>query len=132
MERGKIRNPAIASQLRDYSGLQFCRGITPTDIDGFVEFDDKVFFFIELKQQNATLPKGQKLALERLVDAIAPPREAILLIARHTTEQGQQIQADESLVSTYRYKRQWRKPQRETTVREAITKFIQLVTKCTN
>lgn len=43
----------------------FPRGISPSDIDGFMECAGEVLF-IETKQNGAPFPRGQELALERL------------------------------------------------------------------
>ena len=122
--RGAIRNPEHARQLRDFSGLQFERGITPTDIDGFVEFNGEVFIFFELKHIKGKMPSGQRMALERLVDAIAPPRKAILLIGRHETGMGDLIATADCRVAAYRYNGQWHTPQSLISLRDAIEKFI--------
>ena len=45
-ERGVIRNRQFAQQLRDFSGLRFGK-ITPTDIDGFMDFGDRLFVVLE-------------------------------------------------------------------------------------
>lgn len=120
-----IRNPLLAAQLRDFGGLQFHRGIMPTDIDGYMEIDDRIFVFIELKHRNARMPAGQRLALERLVDAIAAPRRAILLIGRHDTPLDELIPASLCMVAMYRMDGCWHIPHRPITVRDAIDKFLE-------
>ena len=42
-ERGKIRNENHAKQLNDFSGLLRRRGITPTDIDGLIDYSGRAF-----------------------------------------------------------------------------------------
>ena len=64
-EPGIFRNREYAKQLKSFSGLRFGK-ITPTDIDGFLDFGNNVYVFIETKHGDAPLPYGQKLALERL------------------------------------------------------------------
>jgi len=44
--RGTIRNATSALQLRDYSGLCWDR-ITPTDIDGLIDFGGRAFVLFE-------------------------------------------------------------------------------------
>ena len=46
-ERGVIHNRERGAQIRDYSGLRF-GNITPTDIDGFMDFGGRVFVVFEL------------------------------------------------------------------------------------
>lgn len=121
IERGVIRNREHAQQLRDFSGLKFHK-ITPTDIDGFVEFGDRLFVFIEAKYNNATLPYGQKLALQRLCDAChnPPHRYAIVLVAKHETKAGDVDYAN-AVVTETRWKGNWRYEFRQdVTVRAAI------------
>ena len=126
MERGVIRNKEIASMLRDFSGLRFHNGITPTDIDGFFDFGDSFFVFFELKYSDAPLPYGQLLALQRLADTVAKVKPAVLIIASHTAEPGEMIDAAGSIVRRYRYKGKWFHPQKQTTLREAVEKFLVL------
>lgn len=109
-ERGVIRNRSAAQQLRDFSGLRFGR-ITPTDIDAYMEFGGQLFVFIEAKYGTAMLPRGQELALERLVDAIhsPPDRRAIALVVSHDTQGGDVSFAD-TRVQRYRWGGEWRAP----------------------
>jgi len=46
--KGVIHAPQRATQLRDYSGLLF-GNITPTDIDGLIEYKNIGYVIIELK-----------------------------------------------------------------------------------
>jgi hypothetical protein len=47
-DRGVIRDVKYASEWRDYSGL--CYGtITPTDLDGLIDFRNRLFILIEIK-----------------------------------------------------------------------------------
>lgn len=74
VERGVIRNREYAKQLKDFSGLRYGK-ITPTDIDGFLDFGDQLFVVVEGKHAGSAIQTGQRLALERLVDAChCPPR----------------------------------------------------------
>ena len=83
MSRGEINNRDRAMQINDFRGLRYGT-ITPTDIDGFLDLNDNVFVFIELKYGDAELPYGQRLALERLCDAAwNGGKESYLLIGRH-------------------------------------------------
>jgi hypothetical protein len=123
ISRGVIRNRQYATQIRDYSGLRY-GNITPTDIDGFVEFGDKLFVFIELKHKDAPLPRGQRLALERLTDAVGETgRTSILLIAEHNTSGD--IETSQCKVIEYRYMKRWIIPHSEITVRECVDEILQ-------
>lgn len=67
--RGVIQNRERASQIIDYSNIRYGL-ITPTDIDGFFEWHNKIFVFYEMKLNGATMPRGQRVALQRLVDGL--------------------------------------------------------------
>lgn len=124
-ERGVIRNRAAASQLRDFSGLRYGR-ITPTDIDAYMEFGGRLFIFIEGKFGGASLPRGQMLALERLVDAmhLPPQRYAALIVAQHET-QGTDVDIASAGVRAWRWGGKWRQPvERGITVRRAINRLV--------
>lgn len=69
MARGVIHSRARAKQLNDFSRLRF-KNITPSDIDGFVEFGGETFVFIEVKYNNKDLDFGQRFAYENVTDAL--------------------------------------------------------------
>jgi hypothetical protein len=121
-ERGIIRNEKQAQVLRDFSGLRFERGITPTDIDGFVEFADDVYVLIESKYTGSSLGGGQRKALERLTDCISHMRNSILIVCNHgvNPETGQKIDVGACIVQEYRTTKKWHKPTTEITVRRLI------------
>jgi hypothetical protein len=120
--RGVIRNRERAQQLRDFSGLRY-GSITPTDIDGFMEFGDRVFIFIESKHAGAPLPKGQRMAIERLTDAISETgRASIAIVCEHNTHDD--IDFANCPVREWRVGRQWVKPDKQYTLRAVIDSFL--------
>lgn len=97
--RGKIQHEEYARRIVDFSGMRY-GNITPTDIDGVIEYRDTRIVFFEFKYGNAPIPNGQKMALERIVDNCANAGKlAILCICRHKAPEGQHIDAAQSLVS---------------------------------
>ena len=120
-ERGKIRNKDYAQILRDYTKLRW-GAITPTDIDGFLDFGNKAFVFIESKYKGKSLGGGQKLALERLVDACSVP--SILIVSEHDSQPGAEIEMSLCLVVQYRMNKRWRFPKEKITVRASIDEFL--------
>lgn len=83
---GEVRNTLQVCQLQSFEKLCF-GSISPTDIDAFLDFGNKVFVFIELKYRGRRMPFGQQLALRRLCDACSTAtRKAYLLVARHETD----------------------------------------------
>lgn len=121
-ERGVIRNREYANQVKDYSGLLYGK-ITPTDLDGIIDFGDKAYVIIELKHINAVLPEGQRLAIARLTDIIwKSGRHALALIAIHNTPND--IDVAYCKVIEYRYHGEWTEQIEHKTVRGAIDGFL--------
>lgn len=84
--RGKIQNRDRAKQIIDFSGLKF-GSITPTDIDGVIEYHNKAIIFIEMKYGEQPLPRGQKVALMRMVDDLQNAnKESCLLVCVHNVD----------------------------------------------
>lgn len=107
MERGKIRNRDAGKQIIDYSGLRFNR-ITPTDIDGLIEFQGKAFIFYEFKYGDAPMPLGQKIALTRMVDAIqSGGTPAMLILGSHNNPAHEDIDAANAVVRAIYWNGSW-------------------------
>lgn len=111
VERGAIRNREAATQIRDFSNLRWGK-ITPTDIDGFVDFGDRLFVIVECKFAGMDVPHGQMLALTRLTDAChCPPRRiCVAIIVEHDVRLGADVDYAQTKVRTYRLDGQWRQP----------------------
>ena len=123
--RGQIRNHAKARQQKDYSGLCFGK-ITPTDLDGFMEFGDHVFIFIELKGPGGEMPYGQRLAFERLVDAItSDTRASYLLLSRHEERDlDKDVVVADLMVERCYHAHRWTAPTQKITMRQAIERIL--------
>lgn len=120
MERGVIRNREWATKIRDFSGLRF-GNITPTDLDGMIEYKNKCFIFYESKFNGADMPFGQRLAFERMIDDHNKP--AILFVTKHNTEGD--IDFANTIVQKYYFRKRWHEIEERTTLREATDKFIE-------
>jgi hypothetical protein len=130
-ERGVIRNRAYAQQIKDFSGMRF-GSITPTDIDAFIEFRNRLFIFIEGKHCGAPLPGGQKLALERLVDAChcPPKRISTAIIVDHYDSASEDVDYATAPVRCIRWNGQWMEPhQKGILLKGAVEALIQLDAK---
>lgn len=72
-ERGSIKFPKRYKQLISYEGLERHRKITPTDIDGFIDYNGNAFLYIEGKHidkyTSCGLDYGQKKAIQNLVNS---------------------------------------------------------------
>ena len=122
-ERGQIRDKRFANQVKDYSGLLYGK-ITPTDIDGFLDFGNKVFVFLEVKYGDTTMATGQRLALERLSDACQEAgKQTLVVVASHESEGD--IDVANLPVTMVRFHKRWLK--RQGTVREVIDTFLDWV-----
>lgn len=99
--RGVIRNRAKAKQLRSFQGIR--RGnITPTDIDGMMEYKNKAYIWIELKTSGAALTYGQALAYQRLTADLAQCGKctAFFVATHETLNPDEDIDVKAALVCT--------------------------------
>ena len=126
--RGEIVNRNRARQILDFSNMLFDHKITPTDIDGLIEYRNRCFIFFEVKYKTddgiAPLPFGQRLALERIIDNLSKP--AILFLATHTTKNSNEdINAAECIVERYYWIGKWQMLNgRNITLKTACNNFI--------
>lgn len=122
-----IRNPKYMQRIKDFSGLRFGKG-SPTDIDGFIEFGDKAYVLIETKYTGGSMPFGQRLAIQRLIDLIQESgRKSIALVAEYNNEEGV-IDCAKAVVTEYRMNHYWKTPSVPLNVRDAIDRFLVLAT----
>ena len=63
-----IKNSDRVRQVIDFTGVQNGK-MHPSDIDAVLEFDNKFLILMEVKYNNAYIPTGQRLLLERLAAA---------------------------------------------------------------
>ena len=126
--RGKIQNPERGKQLIDYSGIKYGK-ITPTDIDGYIEYHNKAYIFYEYKFGNAQMPNGQRKALERLVDRLKTEAEAVLLVCQHNTEASDEINGAEALVRWVYYRGKWYSENQGRSVKQVSDAFINMIDK---
>lgn len=108
LDNSHIRHKERFDQFQSFANLKFGK-LRPIDIDGFMEFRNKLFIFIESKTIAAPFSTGQRIALERLVDAIAvdPNKQAFCVVARHDTPSNEDVDTGNSLVYCYRHGGQW-------------------------
>jgi len=124
VERGVIRNRDYATQVRDFSGLRY-GNITPTDIDGMLEYHNKCYIWIETKFDDAELPYGQRLALERQNDDMEQVKPAITIIATHNSEGD--IDVANATVAEVRFRKNWSFKFKGKATREVMDRFIKWV-----
>lgn len=114
-------------QLIDFKGLEVDGYIYPTDIDGLIEYKDSEYILFEVKYGSAEVPLGQKLAIQRMVgDFTKVGKQAVAFVCEHTVRD-----ANKPVVAAwckvreiyYGKEKQWRAPDNEITVREAVDSF---------
>jgi hypothetical protein len=122
--RGAARDRAHAEQGKDFSGLQFGK-ITPTDIDGSVDFAGRVFVVIEAKYRGAAMPVGQRKHLEYVCASHHKAKHpAAALVVSHDTPPDEQIKFADCIVTEAWWAGKWLKPATQITCREAIEKLL--------
>lgn len=117
--RGKLHSPHLATQPRDFSGLRYGT-ITPTDFDAFIDFGGRLFVLIEAKLTGITLPHGQRLAIERVVDGWEKAGiRALAVVCEHRNRIGE-IDVANCEVVQYRSRGLWREPTWAMSVRQLV------------
>jgi hypothetical protein len=135
-EPGAIRHLERYKQLIEFTGLQFERKITPTDIDASLDFEGREWVFVEYKSGDAQMPGGQRRHLEALCDNLntcttADGRSisATAMLAVHNCPPSEVINGAQATVASYYWKRAWKAPETEITVRDAIERFRAYIQK---
>lgn len=129
--RGTLTNRARHLQAVRFDGLIFGK-ITPTDIDASIEFDDRLYIFIEAKFVGTPIKYGQKLFLERMADNMnnPPHKYGLSIIAEHCIPSDQDIIVSNMIVREFRMHGQWRTPLiSNTTVLQAVRRMGAYVEK---
>jgi hypothetical protein len=108
-QRGNIKHKARAQQINSFSGLLRRRNITPTDIDGLIDYNGKAFIILEGKYGDAEIPKGQKMALEHLANAMVDGNKQVTVIVfRHNiNDVNEDVKVSEQSVTQVYFKRKW-------------------------
>lgn len=123
-KRGEIKNKEFATQIRDFSELIF-ENVTPTDIDGLIEFNNCIYILMEAKYLKDELPSGQERALVNLIDTIFEgSKKGLLIIAIHNKQPEKDIPFHACKVSRYRSKKSWYSPKKEMTIKKLIDSYL--------
>lgn len=128
MKRGEIYNVERKQQINDFSNMLYGT-ITPTDIDGLIEYKNLAYIFFEVKYKDTELPLGQKIALERLIiDLNKANKPSICIIAMHfVSDVKVKIDVSTCIVrKIFDMNFRWRDPKYKT-VKKTIEKFIDYV-----
>lgn len=127
IERGEIRNIERKQQINNFKNIRY-GNITPTDIDGIIEYKDKGYVVFEIKYRDTELPRGQRLAIQRLVTDVGKAnKKALAIIAEHNVDNAEQ-QVDVSVCDVREVflstEREWREPNHAMKMGECIYLFI--------
>lgn len=77
-ERGVIKNENFAKVINDFSGLQRHRNITPTDIDGFIDYNGNAAILLEGKFSNCEMSLGQQICFQNIANNYLKPLLVII------------------------------------------------------
>ena len=128
-DRGVIQNVARAQQVNDFRNLVYGK-ITPTDLDGLIEYHNKAYVFVEIKYKNKDVPFGQRLAIERLVNDLSGKKKCLAMICEHDTRNtNEHVDVASCKVRQVYFSDElyWREPTHNITIKEAIDSFINLI-----
>ena len=114
-------------QVISFDGLQF-GVISPTDIDGCIEYRDKALILLEYKLRGYKMPTGQRLCLERIADDVEMSgRKATVFLCEHdVTDVDKPVDAKSAIVKAVYYKHKWYKGNGQD-VKQHIMRFIRFV-----
>jgi hypothetical protein len=108
VERGAIKDKRRYKQLISYEGMERRRHITPTDIDGLIDYAGNAFILLECKLEGKDIEAGQKRAIENVVNAFEESgRKACCLLFRHNSAPEELIIAKDCIVSDVYYEHKW-------------------------
>ena len=84
-QKNLLRKPEESVQPIEFAGIVNGK-ISPSDIDAVIEIDDKYLIMIEVKKFGNELSTGQKLLMQRIVEAwnSCPGKHGIAIYATHT------------------------------------------------
>ncbi len=131
-DRGKFTNKDRARQLIAFEGMKY-GNITPTDIDGVIEYHNKGYVIFEVKHGEKDVPYGQKLAIQRMVadtGRIDSGKKSLAIICEHNVEDpNESVMAKDCMVREVFYsdEQRWRATKRPMKVGELVELFISLI-----
>lgn len=125
--RGSIKYPELykKAKLISYQGMVRMRKITPTDIDGLIDYNGNLFVYLEGKLIGKSLDYGQKLCFEHLVQSHKKAGNFSWVLV---FEYDEQIMEDEIIIAKNKSVREiydsinliWRPPEKKLTLITAI------------
>ena len=131
-ELGVYQSFTRGRQLLRFDGFKYGT-ITPTDIDGMIDYHNSVLVLFEAKLAGKDVPTGQRVALERLIqDAARANKHGIAMIIEHNINDFRRdvYATDCTVREVYTTeKRRWRPPKWHITAKEMTDCYISHYTK---
>ena len=123
--RGVIQNRARKRQILNFEGMRYGK-ITPSDIDGLLDWSGNRFAWFELKLGDAQVPYGQNLALQNLNNALEDGgRRSAVFVAQHGVFNcDEDVPVHLAYVRSIYSRHQWTIPQVQCTLRQAVDAFL--------
>ena len=95
-------------QVIDFDGMEAC-GKEWMDVDSMCEYENLGFIFCEFKYGNAPMGIGQRIALERLANALqSAGKETLIMLCSHRDEVPNVIKGNKATVRAVYYDGKWR------------------------
>lgn len=118
-----------AHQCIRFEGLRF-GNISPTDIDGMLEHNG-TYIIYEWKLTDKKMPRGQELALTRLVDDLTRARRhAVLFLCSHDQlNPAEDVEGAEAIVTRVYFSGHWHAGTGRT-VKEMTRRFLAFAETC--
>lgn len=126
--RGQIKYLNRYKQLISYEGLERHRKITPTDIDGLIDYAGNAFFYMECKLESkyneSGLDYGQRRAIENLIESHRMAgHTAMAIIFVHNCNPEEIIIAKNMVIKELYFEHKWKTPKSKWLVIDAINWF---------
>ncbi|OPL11246.1 MAG: hypothetical protein AVO38_15965 [delta proteobacterium ML8_D] len=121
-EENLIKNLIHFGQKLCFNGLLRQNDMYPTDIDMFLDYNGNSFLYFEGKYGDKSLPYGQKLALQNVIDSHNKAGHlSAAVIFRHSVTEGEVIVKDQIVYEMYRTKQKgWESFKKTHTVAEFL------------
>lgn len=123
--RGEPEHRNRMRQIVNFQGMRF-NNITPTDMDGFIEYHNSCYLIMEFKLSDKDVPYGQNIALIRLCNDLEKSgKPAIFMVCSHNITNWQDdIIAKDCIVRTMYFRKKLYKVQGQYTTMQMCDRFI--------
>ena len=131
-EIGVYKNIEEGKKIIFFEGMSFGQHglISPTDIDGAIEYGDRAWLIYEVKKKGTSVPQPQELMLERFArDMHRAGKDSIVIVAEHDKDT-ERINLKDCPVRKYLVNdKKWKYPKKPVTTKALTDWFIYYVDK---